>query len=234
MGMCACTTSVASEEERIIRHQEYTLQFDRVDFSECLSALKKSVVNGVLQLTSLKETLLQLDLPFTDKSAGTAIEAYYRGLVVNNEITLRMMVVTAVLLCDATTPQKINALYQAYDYNTNNEISVTEAGLMLEDFYQVACIDLPRLVNYKTAGGDFMTIHNYIAMISSVKHATLNKLNEALVGSSRSITNSEFCARMEVPPLCRMLTSTSYRVMFKEAFDCMSEVAKFKVLSRLK
>jgi hypothetical protein len=234
MGMCACNARAVSEEEGIIRHQEYTLQFDRVNFNECMSVMKKSVVNGMLKLADLKVGFLQLDLPFTDDSAATAIEAYYRGLVVNNEIPFRMIVVTAILLCDAVVAEKINALYQAYDYNYNNEISGVEVGLMLEDFYQIACINLPRLVTYKTAGADFMTIYNYITMIATVKQAMILKLNEALIGSSRSITNYEFCARMEVAPLCRMLSSSSYRLMFNEAFDSLNEVVKFKVLSKLR
>lgn len=226
---CTCEKPNYSTEELMIIHEEYKLRFCKVNLIKCLRVFSTYSHNNILTRHDFEDAMDILRLPYASRS-DDCIEDFYKGFSVSNEFTMRMLTVAAIFLCDAKILEKIEVLFDAYDYDRNQSLSSRELESLLSDLYEVACIDLPRLVSYRSTGADFTTVLNYMRMIRTVKQKVNADMRTALLQADSAVSRCRFIERMSRPPLSCLLSSSAFRNLHKETFDKLDDITKYQEL----
>lgn len=226
---CVCKRESLPSEEFMIRHEEFKLSYNNIQLSDCQRVFNKFAKGSFLSQYDFEQAMDELNLPYLNNSSDECIEEFYRSLCTGGEYQLRMLKITAVFLSNGDLIQKTEALFNIYDYDESHTISIAEVGLMMEDLYQIACVSLPKMVNFKSAGGDFITVFNYLKMIYAVKLKVSIRLTEFLLHSSKSVTKYQFMERMTTHPLSALVSSMSIRCLHRDEFNSYDDIERQRI-----
>jgi hypothetical protein len=225
MGKSRFNLMLVSEEEDIIKLKEKSLPFSTTKVMDLEAVIKQNQFDGVLSIAQLRKSLTQLEF---DLELFTIPEIHIAKLlqILQNPRKLyevRTILLCGILLCEGTTSDKANMLFNLYDSKRDTSLDKDVIKDMVYEIIDMSVKKIPKIAVDDNEEPEPFTIdtsklETYTNGLLSKSETLVEKVITKLMEDQYCITQTDFIKRISRDSFLESLL-WSYRIRL-ELSDC--------------
>jgi hypothetical protein len=233
MGKCVSKTTLrkdktfSNEEDHIISSFERKAPFARIKLEKLETAFEKHQFDQRLTIPDLRLALNDLELnPELLKNPQSHFSKFFEAMLEPDRLFLqRKLVLSAVLTSGESDQVKIRLMRKYYDLNKNQEISLNEVEVLVEEIIQVSIKIIPMMAvkdSFDEEKGLMSEeqMKNYNFNMEKIYKSYKRKLVKKIMKGEESISGDAFDAAFQRQYVKVALNSSTVRkklrLLFKE------------------
>jgi hypothetical protein len=177
------------------------------------STLKQYSTNGYLSYGHLQSFAKSLDIPIQNSQKNNRIEAFYNSIRSREfGYSLRDLLVIGLLLSNGKVSDKLSVLYEIYDENLQNELSLSDIKqVMLPNLIHHSVYSISLLVqDHKLSYMSLAKLKKYIKDLSSITSEAIVKIS-SLFEPNDLVSRKTFMETLSAIPNTNLTTAEGWR-----------------------
>ena len=168
-----------TEEESKIAVFETSLMFKKLSVVDIDRTFHRFSTNGIMSNSQISRAFDQLHLPFSNFSS------FYNKFLSRGSYSMRRLICLGILLCNSPHEDKLKVLFQCYDDDLSNTLSISELNEMLEDLTLISCEFIPNYALSYYSNDSYL--YNYIKHASELRKSIASQICQYLTEDKKLI-----------------------------------------------